>query len=177
MWRTRMRHMAYSVSTHRPGQQTHTVSPGVRIFLDLTKKGEVANPYVAMLGLKTFETKTLHHSVVVGLKFTTFEKLQRIIEISPKDLAKLVRISPRNLYRRREQGRLEPTESDRVLAITRVFGLAIELFDGDEGAARAWLLSPQRGLGSQRPIDLLQTDVGSREVESLIGRLEHGVFS
>jgi uncharacterized protein (DUF2384 family) len=30
-------------------------------------------------------------------------------------------------------------------------------------------------LGDETPMDLIQTDVGAREVENLIGRLEHGV--
>jgi uncharacterized protein (DUF2384 family) len=31
-------------------------------------------------------------------------------------------------------------------------------------------------LGDETPMDLIQTDVGAREVENLIGRLEHGVI-
>jgi uncharacterized protein (DUF2384 family) len=30
-------------------------------------------------------------------------------------------------------------------------------------------------LGDETPMELIQTDVGAREVENLIGRLEHGV--
>jgi uncharacterized protein (DUF2384 family) len=30
-------------------------------------------------------------------------------------------------------------------------------------------------LGNETPMQLIQTDVGAREVENLIGRLEHGL--
>jgi uncharacterized protein (DUF2384 family) len=32
-------------------------------------------------------------------------------------------------------------------------------------------------LGWRTPIDFAQTEPGAREVENLIGRIEHGVFS
>ena len=36
---------------------------------------------------------------------------------------------------------------------------------------------PTAGLGGASPADMTSTEVGAREVERLIGRLEHGVFS
>ena len=66
---------------------------------------------------------------------------------------------------------------DLVPHTARVFGRAIELFEGDAGAARRWLSSPQTVLGGAVPWDLARTEIGSREVDSAIGRIEHGVFS
>jgi hypothetical protein len=40
-----------------------------------------------------------------------------------------------------------------------------------------WLSRPLPALADHRPIDLARTDVGTREIELLIGRLEHGVVS
>jgi putative toxin-antitoxin system antitoxin component (TIGR02293 family) len=92
-------------------------------------------------------------------------------------LAEVVDIRPRTLSRRKEEGRLEPDESDRLLRASRVFGRALELFEADAAEARAWLARPQRALGGAVPLDLLRTELGAREVEDLIGRLEQGVFS
>jgi putative toxin-antitoxin system antitoxin component (TIGR02293 family) len=72
---------------------------------------------------------------------------------------------------------LQPDESDRLLRVSRVFARAIELFEGDDRAARHWLSTPQRALGGAVPLTLAKTKVGAREVERLVGRLEHGVFS
>ena len=52
---------------------------------------------------------------------------------------------------------------------------ALELFEGDDEAARAWLLREQPALGGLRPLELAKSDVGAEEVEHLIGRLEHGI--
>jgi putative toxin-antitoxin system antitoxin component (TIGR02293 family) len=50
------------------------------------------------------------------------------------------------------------------------------LFEGDRDAAADWLTRPQPALGGAVPLELAKTGLGTREVEALIGRLEHGVF-
>jgi uncharacterized protein (DUF2384 family) len=39
------------------------------------------------------------------------------------------------------------------------------------------LIAPRKAFGNQSPLDYSRTELGAREVENLIGRLEHGVFS
>jgi uncharacterized protein (DUF2384 family) len=39
------------------------------------------------------------------------------------------------------------------------------------------MFSPQPALGGETPIDVARTELGSREVENLAGRVEHGVYS
>ncbi|HSK74788.1 MAG TPA: antitoxin Xre/MbcA/ParS toxin-binding domain-containing protein, partial [Pyrinomonadaceae bacterium] len=67
--------------------------------------------------------------------------------------------------------------SDRLLRISRIFALSIELFEGNIEDARRWLLSSQKALGNKTPFAMSKTEIGAREVENLIGRLEHGVFT
>ena len=43
--------------------------------------------------------------------------------------------------------------------------------------ARQWLSFPQYGLGGVVPLDYARTEVGAREVETLLGRIEYGVYS
>ncbi len=74
-------------------------------------------------------------------------------------------------------GRLAPDESERLLRVSMLFEKAVDLFDGDVAEATRWLRSPQRGLGGPSPLEFARTEVGAREVENLIGRLEHGVIS
>ena len=59
----------------------------------------------------------------------------------------------------------------------RVFGKALEVFEGNSRAAERWLSSPRAGLDGVVPSELAETEAGAGEVEPLIGRLEHGVFS
>jgi putative toxin-antitoxin system antitoxin component (TIGR02293 family) len=58
-----------------------------------------------------------------------------------------------------------------------LFGKTLELFEGDRDVATEWLTTAQPALGGAVPLDLARTEVGAREIERLVGRLEHGVFS
>lgn len=112
-----------------------------------------------------------------GLPFRSFVELRRELGLSREATARLVRIPSRTLARRQRERRLAPEESERVVRLGRVLAAAIELFEGDRDGARAWLGRANRALGGRTPLDACRTEVGAREVEALIGRLEHGVVS
>ena len=131
--------------------------------------------YVALLGLRTYEALSIDRRVRKGLPYTAFERFARNTSLGAARLAELVQLSTRTLARRKESGRLEPEESDRLLRASRVFGRALELFEGDADSARIWLSSAQPLLGGRVPLELATTDVGALEVERLAGRLEHGI--
>ena len=133
--------------------------------------------YVSLLGLKSFDSATLMKRVEEGVSFAAFERLKRNLKVSSRELADVVLITQRTLARRKRAGRLDPDESDRLVRVSRVFGRAIELFEGDVESARSWLMSPIIALGGGVPFAMLRTEVGAREVEGVITRLEHGVFS
>lgn len=133
--------------------------------------------YATLLGLGALETAPLLKQIEAGFPYRTFERFRRNIDLTTEELAKFVQISLRTLARRRETGRLTAEESDRLLRVSRVFGRALALFEGDVEAARAWLATPAPALGNRTPRDVATTELGAREVENLIGRLEHGVYS
>lgn len=133
--------------------------------------------YLLLLGLELADNAELVARVEEGLSYRALERLRGNVGLSKEALADLVQIKPRTLDRRRKGGRLRPEESDRLLRAARVFGRTIALFEGDADAARTWLSSPQRALGGAVPLEMARTEVGAREVEGLVGRLEHGVFS
>jgi putative toxin-antitoxin system antitoxin component (TIGR02293 family) len=141
---------------------------------DLAKEG--GHVYVYFLGLHSYETQALLKRIREGLSYAAFEELQRHFELPARELAKVAQMSTRTLNRRKKDGRLEPDESDRLVRLARIFAMALELFEGDVAAARDWLGRKQIGLGGAAPFDLMGSEVGAREVEALIGRLEHGVF-
>ena len=130
-----------------------------------------------LLGLKAETTLDLVEHVERGLNFNSVERLRQKMGIPMKAMAEQLQIKFRTLLRRKAEGRLHPDESDRVLRASRLFSHAVELFDGNEEAARRWLLAPQRALGGAVPLEFARSEVGAREVERIIGRLEHGVFT
>lgn len=86
-------------------------------------------------------------------------------------------IPRRTLTKRRStRGRLTTEESDRLVSVVRILALAIETFQ-DLRTAHEWLRRSNRSLGDRRPIDLLETDAGTRLVETVLGRVDYGVYS
>jgi putative toxin-antitoxin system antitoxin component (TIGR02293 family) len=80
----------------------------------------------------------------------------------------------KTLAHRRMLGRLTAEQSDRLARILRVVETAEQTF-GDPVKAHTWLRRPTAALGDEAPLELLDTDIGAREVETLLTRIAHGI--
>jgi len=133
--------------------------------------------YASRVGVKAENAVQLVESIRKGLPYRAFDRLQHEMGVTTAELAGLVEIPARTLARRRTEGRLQPDESERLLRASRIYDDALGLFEGDKVAALAWLRGTAPALAGRKPIEFARTEVGAREVEDLIGRLEHGVFT
>jgi len=149
----------------------------VEAYLDAVRRSKGPHPYAALLGINKSDAVGLQAEVEEGLSFSRLVNLTRVMGITLQAAAEILFISPRSLQRRKVEGRLHADESDRLMRLSRMFGLAIELFEGDKDAAIAWMNERLPVLGHASPLEMSKTEPGSLEVERLIGRLEHGVFS
>ena len=111
-----------------------------------------------------------------GLPVDAMDRLAEALNVSAAVLRTHLRISDRTLSRRRLAGRLSTEESERLLRYTNLYERAAAVLESHE-AARRWLQSPRPALGGLTPLEFAQTEPGAREVESLLGRIEHGIFS
>ncbi len=118
----------------------------------------------------------LIESLKAGLAVRELEDLRSSLGLPMDRLAPMLGISKATLHRRKAAGRLDPAESDRVLRFARLMGTAVDVLENEQNA-RSWLASPQFGLGGAVPLEYAETEVGAREVEHLLGRIEHGVYS
>lgn len=115
--------------------------------------------------------------VEVGFPFARLEQFERASGIAAEMTGRCLSLPPRTRARRKASGRLSVVESERLLRLERLFGLVLQLFEGNAPEATRWLSRPKRALGKRTPLELARTEPGAREVENLIGRLEHGVFT
>lgn len=102
--------------------------------------------------------------------------VQFVLDSGRLTLAELDRIVlPRKtLTHRRKLGTLTPEQSDRLVRVARVLADAEETFGSQEKAA-VWLRRPSAALAGEHPLQMLDTDEGAREVETLLGRIGHGI--
>jgi len=93
-----------------------------------------------------------------------------------KELASALDLSARSLQRHRRTGRLAPYESDRLYRLARIIALADE-FLGDHERALRWLKRSNHALGGLAPVSVIDTELGARQVENLLGRIGYGGIS
>lgn len=130
---------------------------------------------VLSIGIKAKNIDDLIIKVKKGLPVSAFEKLRKKLGVSDNFLSQIVNIPKRTLTRRKQQGRLNADESEKVLRIARLYDRALEVFE-DQQATEKWLKEPARGLGEAIPLKYARTELGAQEVERLLIRIEHGVF-
>ena len=111
-----------------------------------------------------------------GFPPAVVEELTRAAGLTLKELADALDLSPRSLQRRRRGGRLARYESDRLYRLARIVALADE-FLGDRDRAIRWLKRPNRALGGIPPMAALDTELGARQVENILGRIAYGGIS
>lgn len=118
----------------------------------------------------------LASAAVAGIPAEAASRVVKAGLLTADELYELI-IPRRTLERRHEAGQpLTVVESDRLLRTVRVIVRAVKALDSVEKAHR-WLRTPNRALRGERPIGLLETDIGARMIEGVLGRIEHGVHS
>jgi len=135
----------------------------------------------ALGGRKVFREKLADYSAVrergrKGLSYAALEAVATRYEVPTATLVRVLHIPARTLARRKKERQLHPDESDRLLRLARIAALAEETL-GTREKATSWLRGSIRALGGVSPLDILDSDLGAREVEHLLGRISYGVYS
>lgn len=112
-----------------------------------------------------------------GLPFPMLDEVAAAAGVGRLAMARVIGLPPTTMTRRRKSGALTTEESDRLVRVARLVGMAYELMRGDGEAARRWLGEGHELIEGESPLERASTEVGGREVEQLIGRLRHGTFS
>ena len=98
------------------------------------------------------------------------------MKLTSVDMSGLLRLNHRTFQRRLEEGILNLGESERLWDLSRLFGQA-EVVLESVPAAIHWFKNPIQALGWATPLAYARTSVGLRELENILGRIEHGVYS
>lgn len=130
-----------------------------------------------VLGRSIRSFAELAELIRVGLPAGSLLALGARLELKNATLSEKLGIPQRTLTRRLSQhSRLTAAESDRTVRLARVYATAVDRI-GNAGKAAQWLQTPNRALGGEAPLDQLDTDLGAKEVENILGRIAYGVYS
>jgi putative toxin-antitoxin system antitoxin component (TIGR02293 family) len=110
----------------------------------------------------------------LGLPAVAFVGVADVLYLTVDELAGKLRVSPRTVRdQRKKLVRLSSENTEKLVRIARIQSQARKVFSTDEAVA-GWLRSPSPALDGTLPIDLLDTDLGAREVESVINGMAYG---
>lgn len=127
------------------------------------------------MGRTMTSDRDLREAIREGFPHAVLEELMRASDLTLKELAGALDLSSRSLQRRR-RGRLARFESDRLYRLARLLALAHESL-GDTARASRWFKRTNRALGGVAPIAAIDTELGARQVENLLGRIAYGGIS
>ena len=141
----------------------------------MTKQCMIAAPFDI---LSCAETNIIELNSILekGLAIKFYDYLLKQMNIPSGELAAALDISSKTLYNRKHKGKFNFHESERIMRYIKIFQRATDVLGGEDNA-RLWFSTPQRALGNEKPIEFTRTEIGAREVEDLLGRIEHGVYS
>lgn len=128
------------------------------------------------LGRPLATNNDLREAIREGFPPAVVKELMRACDLTLKELASSLDLSVRSLQRRQRSGRLASFESDRLYRLARIAALAHEYLGDHERAAR-WLKRPNRALRGLAPISAIDTELGARQVENILGRIAYGGIS
>ena len=128
----------------------------------------------SVLGKTVTSIEDLEEIVGEGLPKAALRiAVRRIFAVALEANRCLYRIVPEATYKRRT-GKLRLIESERTERFARVIAAAEAVWD-DQNDAREWLTTPHPELGDRKPIECALTELGARQVESLLDRLQYGL--
>jgi putative toxin-antitoxin system antitoxin component (TIGR02293 family) len=116
-----------------------------------------------------------HDQIVRGIKAG---RVKQLIDRGVLDRKQVFRLIPERTFNRRVANgeTLKISEADVISRLLRINEAAKRTF-GDAAFARKFLSLPNPALGGRIPNELAETDAGAREVEVILGRIAHGVYS
>jgi putative toxin-antitoxin system antitoxin component (TIGR02293 family) len=143
-------------------------------------KNTYAESLATMLGRsrsEVRETGKWHEHILEGLSFDAVENVKARASLNDADIARLLGMGAATLRRARAAGsRLDAAAGDRLYRLSKIIAIAEEVLEGTDNAM-SWMKRPQPGLGGEVPLELLVTQAGADDVETLLRRIDYGVYA
>jgi putative toxin-antitoxin system antitoxin component (TIGR02293 family) len=112
-----------------------------------------------------------------GIPMESVAFLQNNFGLTNKEMSHILSISESTYQRRiRTKSRLTQDETEKAISLAEVYEKGIEVFEG-KADLEYWLNSPIPALQDKKPIDLLGTMIGRKQVLNVLNALLHGIFS
>ncbi len=163
--------ISLGIKAARRGSESTTPVP-----IDLTPRAITLLGGARALQMKRFNPFDWVSAIRRGFPSKTLDAFATNVGASNSELAAMLGLSARAWAGRRCKQRLSPADSERLLRLAKTVARAEDVF-GDLSNGLAWLNNSNRSLGGETPVSLTDTEVGSKLVADVLGRIEYGIVA
>ncbi|MFP4092588.1 MAG: antitoxin Xre/MbcA/ParS toxin-binding domain-containing protein [Cyclobacteriaceae bacterium] len=110
-----------------------------------------------------------------GVSRKTLRLVSEGLGIPVKDLVPKLPIAERTIQRYGLEDYLPAHVSEQIIQWAQLLAFGRSVFTS-EAVFQDWMRQPNRALGENRPLDLLDTRQGVELLLQLLGQIEHGVY-
>jgi uncharacterized protein (DUF2384 family) len=124
--------------------------------------------------------------LLYGLNFSSLEEmhlpgssiveLQKQTKLSPQDMAGVVGVSKSKYYELVQLKDIGTKNLDALVDFATLWKKGLTAFDNDDEMLSEWMTSRNSNLGNIKPVELLSTRVGRRELEKAFNRIEYSTY-
>lgn len=106
----------------------------------------------------------------------SLEELQEELNLSAANIGDILGISKSKYYDLLKSDDIGAKNVDALADFANVWKKGLEAFDGDQKSLNEWMETKNRSLGMCKPIELLSSRVGRRELEKAFQRIEYSLY-
>jgi putative toxin-antitoxin system antitoxin component (TIGR02293 family) len=129
-----------------------------------------------VLGRKVSNTMDLVELSRQGVSKKALSKLADYLGLGIPAMAPLLPITLRTLQRYKAKDHFKPSVSGHILELADLVASGTAVFS-DRKRFLEWMNRPNKALGNEAPMKILDSTFGVRMVRDELGRIEHGVIS
>lgn len=116
------------------------------------------------------------HVVREGVSKKDLEMLKTKANMDYTSLAKALSVTRATLINKKHGERFNPSLSERIVSLADLYSFGFEVFE-DEVLFNQWMQKPNKALGGEIPLDVIDNQFGREEVKNVLGRIAYGVYS
>jgi putative toxin-antitoxin system antitoxin component (TIGR02293 family) len=111
-----------------------------------------------------------------GITKKELELLKGIANLDYATMAKILSVTRATLINKKKEQRFIGPLSERIVGLADLYAYGKKVF-GDPEIFNAWMNDPNKALGGEKPLEMIDNQYGREEVKNIIGRIEYGVYS
>ena len=139
--------------------------------------------FLHLLGGTNVITRPMHSEFDIialseeGITKASVDILMSYLDISKKAFAEdILQLSVKTMERKKDTDKLDSRTSSHIIEIAKVVEHALDVFE-DKDKVKLWFNAPNRALNNMKPIQLFSNYTGLNMVNTILGRIEYGIFS